>query len=252
MVRYANGRIPDSELVSFKSGGESFRSTPASVRRWLNLVADCQKLYGVTLTITSGPNAYRSYASQVAMKLKYTLQGKPMQAAAPGTSSHGGNYNGTYTGYVRKDSSAFDVNNWQSIGWTKFSALAHKHGFSTNVVQPKELWHIVDFNPWTMPASTKPEQVPTPAPLPIPPIEEKDEDDMANPSQVHYVEAVTGNVIRSLFVPGTAYWVPFNEGKESTIANAFAKNLPTGSSTLVTKALFDVMASRAAALLPKA
>lgn len=148
MARYANGRVPDSALIWFESGGERFRSTPATVARWLALVAECEQLHHVTLVITSGANAYRDYGQQVAYRAEYTALGIPLRAALPGTSSHGGCYAGAYTRWVLEDSMALDVNNWQLIGWAEFSRLARKHGFATDVVLPHELWHIVDFDPW--------------------------------------------------------------------------------------------------------
>lgn len=55
---------------------------------------------------------------------------------------------------------------------------------------------------------------------------------------------------RALFVPGTAYFVPWVEGG-STYANNFAKGLETGSSIQVTDSLFDALRRGAEALLPK-
>ncbi|WP_167131883.1 M15 family metallopeptidase [Paramicrobacterium chengjingii] len=148
MARFANGRIPESMLKWFTSGGEKFRSTPATIARWNALVADVRAHEGVTLTITSGPNAYRDYASQVAMRNKHGLG-----AATPGTSSHGGFWEG-------RDTMAIDVNNWAVLGQSKFYAYARKHGFSPGLISTTrgyartETWHLVDLAPWTMPAGT--------------------------------------------------------------------------------------------------
>lgn len=55
---------------------------------------------------------------------------------------------------------------------------------------------------------------------------------------------------RALFVPGTAYFVPWVEGG-STYANRFATGLETGSAIQVTDSLFDALKRGAAAMLPK-
>lgn len=148
MTKYRNGYVPDSELVWFDGGTEKFRSTRKVIAAWNALVADVKKTHGVTLVITPGPNAYRDYAQQVAMKTKYTLLGKPNRAAMPGTSSHGGNYKG-------RDSMAIDVNNWAAIGKTEFFRMARKHGFATDQVIPQETWHIVMYDPFGPVPSTE-------------------------------------------------------------------------------------------------
>lgn len=168
MATYANGRIPANKLIWFTSGNEKFRSTPATVARWNSLVAEVRALHGVTLVITSGPNAYRDYNQQVAMREYYTERGDPLRAALPGTSSHGGSYSGAFTGWVTKDSMAIDVNNWAAIGWDEFKRLCNKHGFEVDVVIPHESWHIVDFAPWTMPETEAAASNATPLPTTIP------------------------------------------------------------------------------------
>ena len=154
LSRFANGRIPASQLVWFKAlnqfgNWESFRATPATAARLKAFFADVKANTGVQLYITSGPNVYRDYAQQVAMRQKYANLGKPTQAALPGTSSHGGEYRGA-------DSLAADISNYRALPWSTFTYYAHKHGFITNFVTPTEYWHIGDPNPWTMPKSSAP------------------------------------------------------------------------------------------------
>ena len=85
---------------------------------------------------------------------------------------------------------------------------------------------------------------PTP-PEPTPIIEEEEE--IMTVGQVHYTNA-SGQVIRSLYVPGTAYWLPY-QANTADIANGFANSLETGPSVQVTESLFNAMARAASALL---
>jgi N-acetylmuramoyl-L-alanine amidase len=81
------------------------------------------------------------------------------------------------------------------------------------------------------------------------PEEEDEEDDTMRVGQVHFTNGA-GAVVRALYVPGTAYWLPWTEGG-AAIANGFAQQLPTGSSVQVTESMFNAMARAAAALLPE-
>jgi N-acetylmuramoyl-L-alanine amidase len=81
------------------------------------------------------------------------------------------------------------------------------------------------------------------------PDEEDEEDDTMRVGQVHYPNEA-GAIIRALYVPGTAYWLPWTEGG-ANIANGFARELPTGSSVQITESMFNAMARAAAALLPE-
>lgn len=139
MARYANGKIPSRELV--KLGTEHY-ATPATAQRLRNLIADVLASEGITLRVTGGPNIYRSIEWQ-----RFYWDALPYpQAASPGTSSHGGEFHG-------RDSMAADIDNWRELGKAKFYRYANKHGFATDVIS-WEPWHIVDFNPWVMPANS--------------------------------------------------------------------------------------------------
>lgn len=82
---------------------------------------------------------------------------------------------------------------------------------------------------------------------PLTPAGQEDEEDM-NLRQIHYTER--GKTTRAALVPGTAYFVPWTEGG-ATYANGIAKNMDTGSSTPVTRSLFQAFQRAAAALLPR-
>lgn len=77
-------------------------------------------------------------------------------------------------------------------------------------------------------------------PKPEETIEEEDED--MTPRQIHYTEK--GETTRALIVPGTAYFMPWTESG-ATYANGIAKNMETGSSTEVTKSLFNAFMAAA-------
>ncbi|KAA0961197.1 hypothetical protein FQ142_10160 [Microbacterium sp. ANT_H45B] len=73
-------------------------------------------------------------------------------AAVPGTSSHGGKYQG-------REVFALDVANWQalargnpSLAWSRFVALMTIVGLTIDFLKPREQWYVGDFNPaWTVP-----------------------------------------------------------------------------------------------------
>jgi murein DD-endopeptidase MepM/ murein hydrolase activator NlpD len=87
-----------------------------------------------------------------------------------------------------------------------------------------------------------------PAPTPISPTIPEEELDM-KPGQVHYTNS-NGAVVRALYVPGTAYWMPWTESG-ANIANGLAKQMNTGSSVQVTESMFNAMARAAALLAPR-
>jgi len=78
------------------------------------------------------------------------------------------------------------------------------------------------------------------------PFPDNQEEDEMKSGQIHYPLGGGKGYMRALFVPGTAYFMPFTEGTGATIANGFAKNLETNNSTLVTQSVFDAMKTAAA------
>lgn len=138
MSGYLNGRVPLDKLVHL--GGDHYLP-PGTAARWKWLQQAAFDKCGVWLAITSGWNGYRPLEVQVAYRRDLGVM-----AAVPGTSSHGGTYQG-------RPVFAIDVNNWAVLGWDRFSALCRLAGFTVNFVSPQELWHIGDFNdPWVAPA----------------------------------------------------------------------------------------------------
>ena len=156
MAKYPNGRIPKDTLVHL--GGDHYL-TQATALKWEALVNLVKRRHNVTLRITPGPNAYRDYAGQVEAKRKATEAGRPMDAATPGTSSHGGEYQG-------RDSMAIDVYNWGAIGRAAFYTAARESGFEPGYFS-WEPWHIIDWEPYKV--------IPQPEPEPQPKQIEEDE-----------------------------------------------------------------------------
>lgn len=153
---------------------------PGTAARWLWMVARALLLYGVTLRITPGWNAYRPLWVQ---KLYRAALG--IMAAVPGWSSHGGWFNG-------RESMAIDVQNWKDLApgnerlaWSRFVALCKEAGFTVDFVKPTELWHIGDLSGdvWTVPAGF--DVKPLPKPTPKPKSELSEEDDMACVQSTH-------------------------------------------------------------------
>lgn len=176
MSRFKNGQIPASLLVEV---GPYHWMPAATAKRWANLVADILKHEGVRMLITPGKNAYRDYAGQVFARTNACRNGRCIDAAVPGTSSHGGEYRG-------RDSLAIDVANWGVLGKTKWYAYCRKHGFEPGFFD-WEPWHIIDWYPWTMPAgpsgggTSKPSKPSKPATP-----EQEEDDDMTRNSAVWY------------------------------------------------------------------
>lgn len=142
-MAYLNGRVPKSKLKYF----EGMRFFPGTLRRWIAFRDEVKAETGETLELTS---AYRDYDEQVKARQEYGIM-----AAVPGTSSHGGIWTGSTTGrgglptwVSGRETGALDVGDYYNIPWATFDRLATKHGFIADIVVPKELWHIVDLDPW--------------------------------------------------------------------------------------------------------
>ncbi len=162
MSRYPNGQIPARLLVEV---GPYHWLTAPTAARWHALVADILKHEGVTMRITPGKNGYRDKPGQVFARNNACARGRCNDAAIPGTSSHGGECRG-------RDSMAIDVQNWGVLGKDKWYAYCRKHGFDPGFFD-WEPWHIIDWNPWVLPATTGSSATPIPVPEP-----EEEEDDM--------------------------------------------------------------------------
>jgi hypothetical protein len=80
------------------------------------------------------------------------------------------------------------------------------------------------------------------------PINNPEEEEEMKASQMHYKDRA-GKTIRCLFVPGTAYFLAWQENG-ATIANGFATSQQTANSILGTKSMVDAIKSAAQALLP--
>lgn len=149
-MTYKNGYIPDSALITFNVGyspGEGnwkHQLSPGTYAKHLALVSLARKNTGRTLALSSGWSGYRPYSAQV-----YARQRYGNGAASPGTSSHGGFWEGQQT-------LAIDYGNWSYVyGGSRdaFYRDARAVGFEPGLISPKrgypdEPWHVVDKNPW--------------------------------------------------------------------------------------------------------
>lgn len=147
MPSYSNGYIPETLLVIFARGANTVDGpwyhglSPATYARHLALVARS----GGALAISDGWGAYRPYAAQVVARNVYGNG-----AAWPGTSSHGGFWEGRQT-------LAMDYSNWGSVyGWDRgrFAADCAAVGLTANMIVPErgypdEPWHVIDLDPWS-------------------------------------------------------------------------------------------------------
>lgn len=152
MPRYPNGRIPESALVVFHRGHNAtdgdfyWGLPPASYQKHLALVARAQRRTGRGLSPSQGWSCYRPMHAQ---ELARRIYGNG--AAVPGTSSHGGFWEG-------RDTSAVDYGNWAWVyqnhgGRAAFFEDCRAVGLEPDMISPRrgypdEPWHVIDMNPW--------------------------------------------------------------------------------------------------------
>jgi hypothetical protein len=150
---YTNGYIPLELMTVFDRGyntvdGNWYHAlSPATLARHRALVALGLKRTGRTLAINRGWSAYRPYAAQVLAKKIHGIY-----AATPGTSSHGGLWEG-------RQCLAMDYGNWAWVyeshgGVNSFAADCRAVGLSPLLIvksrgYPDEFWHVIDLNPWS-------------------------------------------------------------------------------------------------------
>lgn len=141
---------------------------------------------------------------------------------------------------------ALDSDEWRTPG---FIALAAEHGWiRTAAYDPTEQHHF-EYQSWRDQHRYDPTPTSTPTTAPtLPALPEGVT--MSDVKQMHHVSG--GKVAgRALFVPGTAWAVPFTENG-STYANRFGAELDTGDSIEVTKSLFDAVIDASARCAPTA
>lgn len=152
---YANGEVPTNLLVTRPCAGKDLCvMMPGTAAKFDRLVALGQAEHGWTPVVSGAADGYRT----IGMQWSYWNTLPYPQAAYPGTSSHGGTYDG-------RESGAVDIGNWGDVGQDVFFDLARRAGFQPGYFdgtagKPLEQWHIIDWSPWDVPA-------PTPTPVPI-------------------------------------------------------------------------------------
>lgn len=148
MAKYPNGKIPRDTLI--KRGNYHY-ATAGTWAKWDALVADVERNEGFTLRITEGLNVYRDLEGQEFARKNACAAGRCNDAAVPGTSSHGGVYNG-------RDSLAIDVANWANLSRDKWYDYCRKHGFEPGFFD-WEPWHIIDWEPYRAVSGSQQEDV---------------------------------------------------------------------------------------------
>jgi len=147
---YTNGRIPKDRLITFATGVNTtvgyweHSLSPATYARHLALVKRARDRTGRTLAMGAGWSAYRPFDQQVIARKIYGNG-----AANPGTSSHGGFWEGRQT-------LAMDYSNWGYVyNWDQgaFFADCRAVGLTPGMIMrsrgyPDEPWHVIDLNPW--------------------------------------------------------------------------------------------------------
>lgn len=177
-LTYRNGYVPRSATIVFGSGRDSFgryyewRLPPRTYRKHLALVARALKRTGRRLSPSQGWSCDRPIAEQV-----FARQIHGLGAADPGSSSHGGNWAGPVTNWVRVDTAAIDYHNWAWV-YEKYGDRARAEFFAdcravgltpggiARPAFPDEPWHVIDLDdPYgPLPAGTEAEPFPTTTP----------------------------------------------------------------------------------------
>lgn len=148
-MAWRNGYIPESDLVIFKRGyngtdGNWFWGlTPGTYARHLALVALAHEKTGRVLSPSDGWGTYRPYDAQVIARRVFGNG-----AAVPGTSSHGGFWEG-------RETLAIDYSNWSFVyggDRAAFYADCRAVGLTPGMIEPRrgypdEPWHVIDLNP---------------------------------------------------------------------------------------------------------
>lgn len=228
MTEYKNGYIPDSMLVTFNTGVNStdgrwyHKLSSGTYAKHLKLVALAKKRTGRTLQISDGWGAYRPYNIQVLARKMYGNG-----AAVPGTSSHGGFWEG-------KQTLAIDYGNWSWVyggSRTNFFADVRAAGLTPDLISPgrgypDEPWHVVDLEPWKA-ASGGGGHKPAPAND-----EEDEEDEMALKGATY---PVGGKNVFILFNEVSGFYVE-HSGVPGDYNNSIAQKWETGSWPTITQA----------------
>lgn len=173
-MAWKNGYIPEGELVIFKRGRNSIDGdwyhglTPGTYAKHLALVVRAEGRTGRILEISDGWGAYRPYAAQIIARNRYGNG-----AAVPGTSSHGGFWEG-------RETLAIDYGNWAYVyGGDRAAFYADQRavGLTPGMIEPNrgypdEPWHSIDMAPRAAAALAAASSVVTP-------IKPKEWDEMA-------------------------------------------------------------------------
>lgn len=158
-MAWRNGYIPEGDLVIWKRGyNETDRDwfwglTPGTYARVLALIALAYLHTGRWLSPGDGWSTYRPlWAQEIARRIFGN------GAAWPGTSSHGGFWEG-------RETLAIDFSNWSWVysgDRSAFYADCWAVGLTPGMIEPRrgypdEPWHVIDMNPRSgAPASTGP------------------------------------------------------------------------------------------------
>ena len=149
MPEYSNGYIPESLLITFNVGYDGdglwkHQLSAATYAKHLALVGRARQRTGRLLRLGTGWTAYRPIGPQETYRDRYGNG-----AAVPGTSSHGGIWEGRQT-------LAMDYGNWSYVydgDVSAFYADCRAVGLAPGLISaargyPDEPWHVIDLNPW--------------------------------------------------------------------------------------------------------
>lgn len=162
---WRNGYIPDEDLTRFGNPGYNdtdkdwyWSLTAGTLARVYALIAKARERTGRELAPGSGWTTYRPFWAQVIAQKVWGIG-----AATPGTSSHGGFWEG-------RETLAVDFSNWSWVyggDRAAFYADCRAVGLTPGMIEPRrgypdEPWHVIDMNPRSgAPASSGAVPIPT-------------------------------------------------------------------------------------------
>ena len=150
MTLYENGNLPAGILESIGSGTDEngyweWQLTRATIARFRFAQRYALDHFGREIGIRTGWNGYRPLFSQQTARRNACASGNCNGAASPGSSSHGGNWQG-------RDCLAIDVDpnglTWAQV-WEACRAAGFEVGLITSAmsgIAGGEPWHVIDFN----------------------------------------------------------------------------------------------------------
>lgn len=131
MTTYANGQVPRSVMKQFRNTGKF--GLPQFIDQLEAAFQEASRA-GITLSVASGQDIFRDIVGQRYWRTYWTNQGKPGNAAVPGTSNHGLGIAADISGMGARGTAL----------WNKVREILRRHHLEFTVAS--ENWHVSATN----------------------------------------------------------------------------------------------------------